>query len=87
MDLAWDTLAHDLTAGGWSHPHQQAAVLTTTARAPGNGRLPATVAVVFMWRATTPTGEPIDRRLATVSLTRGSGQWVVSTIEAQAPGS
>lgn len=83
VDLAWTALAQDLANGGWGAPHQQAAVLTTTAHAPGGGKLPTTVAVAFMWSATASSGDQVDRRLATIALTRGSGQWTVNAIRSQ----
>jgi len=80
VEIAWQALTADLLAGGWSQPHRQVAVLTTTATVPGDGTLPATVSVAFMWSATTAAGELTDREISTVDLNHGGSDWAVDGI-------
>ena len=80
IEAAWTALSDDLLNGGWNAPHRQASVLTSTASLPGDGKLPATVSVAFMWIATTAAGELTDREISQVDLNHGSGAWAVDRI-------
>ena len=80
VEVAWRALRQDLLAGGWSQPHRQVAVLTTTATVRGDGTLPATMSVSFMWSATTASGEFTDREISAVDLNRGGDTWAVDRI-------
>lgn len=85
LEAGWQALAADVEAGGWTQPRQQAHAVLRTGR-DDTQALPIVVDVVFMWAALAGQGEPTERELSTVRVTKGGGSWVAGKITTASDG-
>jgi len=73
VQVAWQALSDDLSAGGWNEAHMQAHELLSEDTADRPGHLPPETTVVIMWSASSPAGELQDRQMSAVRMdTTGS---------------
>ncbi|ABS06087.1 hypothetical protein [Kineococcus radiotolerans] len=86
LEVAWQALASDVEAGGWTQPHQQAHAVLRTGR-DDTQDLPIVVDVVVMWAALDGQGERTERELSTVRVSKGSGSWAPGKITTASDGS
>lgn len=85
LDVAWQALAADVEAGGWTQPRQQAHAVLRTGR-DNIQAMPIVVDVVVMWAALDGQGQPTERELSTVRVSKGAGAWAAGKITTASEG-
>jgi hypothetical protein len=85
LEVAWQALAADVEAGGWTQPRQQAHAVLRTGR-DNTQAMPIVVDVVVMWAALDGQGQPIERELSTVRVSKGAGAWAAGKITTASEG-
>lgn len=85
LDVAWQALAADVEAGGWTQPRQQAHAVLRTGR-DNTQAMPIVVDVVVMWAALDGQGQPTERELSTVRVSKGGGAWAAGKITTASEG-